>query len=153
MLRGIEKPDMPYRDPHTAAPALWALMRSTRCEFEVAALPVAGNASRRKGLEAVAIALYRQEAGCSPSVNFGRMPSGFQMSSGNTQKLEQAGSRFRGGPVTTLDPSHLPGTPPVGGLGAQTAEGPARAAAAPKSAGTFASLVRVAYARACAREA
>src|SRR5688572_22973151 len=34
MLRGIYGPEMPYRDPHTVAPALWAMRNATRCEFE-----------------------------------------------------------------------------------------------------------------------
>jgi hypothetical protein len=117
MLRGIWASEMPYRDPHTAAPALWALIRATRCEFEVSALPVLDDASWRKGLEAVAIALYRQECGRSPTVNFGRMPSGFRMSSGNTARLVAAGKRFRGGPSRIADASHRAGIAPTGSLG------------------------------------
>src|SRR5262245_37232738 len=36
MLRGVYGPEMPYRDPHTAAPALWALLQGTGEPFEVA---------------------------------------------------------------------------------------------------------------------
>jgi hypothetical protein len=79
MLRAIAHPEMPYRDPHTAAPTLWALPRSTRCTFEVSCLPIDGDSAWRKNLEAVAIALYRQENGGSPAVNFGRMPVGYRM--------------------------------------------------------------------------
>ena len=35
MLRGVYGEEMPYRDPHTAAPALWALRRQDGCHFEV----------------------------------------------------------------------------------------------------------------------
>jgi hypothetical protein len=35
MLSGVYRPVMPYRDPHTAGPALWALRHATGCCFEV----------------------------------------------------------------------------------------------------------------------
>lgn len=116
MLRGITNAEMPYRDPHTAAPALWAMLQSTQCAFEVSCLPVAGDAVWRKSLEAVAIALYRQQMGRSPTVNFGRMPSGYRMSSGNNARLAAAGKRFRGGMATEPDANHVPGVPPAGRL-------------------------------------
>jgi hypothetical protein len=116
MLKGIGRSDMPYRDPHTAGPALWALLHSTRCTFEVSCIPVEGEAPWRKGLESVAIALYRQETGHSPDVNFGRMPAGYRMSSGNNRRIVAAGKRFRGGATIELDASHGPGVPPAGGL-------------------------------------
>jgi hypothetical protein len=117
MLRGITGQEMPYRDPHTAGPALWALIHSSGCRFEVAGLPVSEGAQWRKGLEAVAIALYRQQTGRSPSVNFGRMPTGYLMSSGNNARLAASGKRFRGGTTTEALASHLRGVAPVGGLG------------------------------------
>jgi hypothetical protein len=47
---------MPFRDPHTAAPALWALLQRQACDFEVSviALPAVDDRWRR-GLEVVAI--------------------------------------------------------------------------------------------------
>jgi hypothetical protein len=47
---------MPFRDPHTAAPALWALLQREACDFEVSviALPAVDDRWRR-GLEVVAI--------------------------------------------------------------------------------------------------
>ncbi|MBD2341452.1 GIY-YIG nuclease family protein [Calothrix sp. FACHB-156] len=116
MLRGVYEEEMPYRDPHTAAPALWALRHSSNCEFEVSVLPVQGTTSWRKGLEALAISLYRQKYSQSPTVNFGRMPVGYRMSTSNNSKLVQAGKRFRGGLISELEQSHLPGISPLGEL-------------------------------------
>jgi len=116
MLRGITGTVMPYRDPHTAAPALWALLQSEACEFEVSGLPIEGDTAWRRGLEAVAIALHRQKFGHSPTANFGRMPTGYRMSSGNNARLVAAGTRFRGGVASELDRSHAPGIRPVDGL-------------------------------------
>ncbi len=116
MLKGVYAAEMPYRDPHTAAPALWALRHATGDAFEVSVCPVEGTTPWRKGLEALAIALHRQEHGRSPTVEFGRVPMGYRPSSQNNARLVAAGMRFRGGP--SLDPhtAHEPGVPPAGPL-------------------------------------
>jgi hypothetical protein len=44
--------------------------------FLVSFVPIGGFTPCRKGLECVAISLYRQEHQRSPTVNFGRMPLG-----------------------------------------------------------------------------
>jgi len=108
---------MPYRDPHTAAPALWALRHATEGEFEASYATVAGGSHTRKGLEALAIGLYRQEFGSSPTVQFGRVPDGYRASSPNNARLVAAGSRFRGG-VYDGPPlaEHRIGAPPAGSL-------------------------------------
>src|SRR5262249_7463560 len=77
---------------------------------------VAGSDQWRKGLEALAISLFRQEHGRSPMVNFGRMPCGYRASSGNNARLVRLGKRFRGGPCVEADSSHAPGIAPVGPL-------------------------------------
>jgi len=119
MLRGVYAEQMPYRDPHTAAPALWALRHETTgCDFEVSVAPVVGSTPWRKGLETLAIGLYRQEHRQSPTVEFGRMPSGYRASSGSNARLVRLGKRFRGGPVNDLIlDSHTAGVPPLGPFG------------------------------------
>ena len=116
MLRGLFADEMPYRDPHTAAPALWALRDQHGCHFEVSVAPVEGSTPWRKGLEALEISRYRQEQGRSPTLNFGRMPAGYRMSSSNNAGLVRDGKRFRGGAFSGIDQSHLPGIPPIGPL-------------------------------------
>jgi len=113
MLRGGYAADMPYRDPHTAAPALWALRHSLACHFEVSVVPIEGSTPWRKGLESLAISLYRQQERQSPTVNFGRIVSGYSMSSANNSKLVLQGKRFRGGLTTQVGPNHLPSLAPV----------------------------------------
>jgi hypothetical protein len=116
MLRGVYGEMMPYRDPHTAGPALWALYHQTGEDFEVSVVPVEGSTPWRKGLEAMAIALYRQECGRSPTVAFGRMPAGYRASSPYNRRLLAAGRVFRGSPTEERDASHAPGMPPLGPL-------------------------------------
>src|SRR5262249_47027435 len=114
MQSGIYAANMPYTDPHTAGPALWALRHAMRVQFEVSVLPVSGLTQWRKGLEALAVALHRQELGHSPTINFGRMPKGYRRSSGNNQRLVLAGKRFRGGVCVNEEQYHALGIPPVG---------------------------------------
>ncbi len=116
MLQGVYANEMPYRDPHTAGPALWALRHATGCDFEVSVTPVEGPTAWRKGLECVAISLYRETYGQSPTIEFGRMPSGYRMSSSNNARLVAAGKRFRGGTFNGADASHLPGIAPLAPL-------------------------------------
>lgn len=116
MLSGVYAEEMPYRDPHTAGPALWALRHATWCAFEVAVAPFTGSYALRLGLEAVAIAQYRQAWGRSPTTQFGRMPLGYRMSTGNNRRLVEAGKRFHGGLSEERDASHAPSIAPVGPL-------------------------------------
>lgn len=116
MLAGVFADEMPYRDPHTVGPALWALRREG-CAMEVSVAPVVGTTPWRKGLEALAISLHREAWRCSPTLNFGRMPAGYSMSSHNNARLVREGRRFRGGPWQGPDASHEPGLAPLGLLG------------------------------------
>lgn len=112
MLAGVVSPEMPYRDPHTAAPALWALTQEG-ATLDVSVAVVLGEKPWRLGVEAVQIALHRQVFGHSPTVNFGRMPDGYRMSSGNNARLVAAGKRFRGGRCACSEPCHERGVPPL----------------------------------------
>jgi len=114
-LKAIYGSEMPYRDPHAAGPALWAL-RQNGGEFEVSTATVQVTTPWRKGLEAVEISRHRLEYRRSPTVNFGRMPPGYRMSSGNNAQLAEAGKRHRGGPTAEQDESHVQGLPPLGPL-------------------------------------
>ena len=116
MLRGVWGDMMPYRDPHTVGPAMWALRHRDNADFEVSVAVTDAETPTRKGLEALAISLYRQECGASPTFNFGRMPAGYAMSSGNNAKLVAAGKRFRGGPTNEVLPSHAASIAPIGKL-------------------------------------
>ena len=113
LSRGIFKDFMPYNDPHTAAPAFWALRQKQKIEFE-ASFCILKNltTAERKGYECLAIYDHRDKCGCSPSFNFGRMPLGYRKSSSNTKRLTETGKRFRGGPVSEVLESHKLGLKP-----------------------------------------
>ena len=116
MLAGVYRPQMPYRDPHTAGPPLWALRDCEGCDFEVSVTVVEGTVVQRKALEAVAITLHRRKAGCSPTANFGRMPVGYRASTGNNARLVATGHRVRGGRDSD-PPTITPSVPVAGSLG------------------------------------
>lgn len=110
--------EMPYNDPHTVGPALWALFQDTKIPYEASVCPLVGiSEPSRKGLECLAISLYRQEFKESPRFNFGRMPSGWSKSSGNNAQLVARGLRFRGERIAESTPNHSPGIAPCGPLG------------------------------------
>ena len=113
-LSGVYRAQMPYRDPHTAAQALWALRHRDGCDFEVAVIELPGTVPERRALEATAITLYRISSGRSPAASFGRMPAGYRISSGNNARLAAAGRRYRGGPDPAAPAG--PASVPVNGL-------------------------------------
>lgn len=97
---------MPYRDPHTAAPCLWAVRDATGpgLEISISTPDWAENTQRRKGLEAALIAVHRRETGESPTANFGRIIPGYKQSSYRKDDI-------RGGPLAPdgTEPNAEPG--------------------------------------------
>ena len=97
--------EMPYRDPHTAAPTLWCLRDRDGIDFEVSTAPFGGGKVERLAREAVAITQHRVDHGRSPVANFGGGVAGYRLSSANNARLVAAGRRFRGGPDPTSEAS------------------------------------------------
>ena len=114
-LKGVFGEKMPYRAPHTAAPALGAL-RQLGGQFQVSSVPFEGSTPMRKALEAVEVSLHRQERGYSPAACFGRMPAGFRISTGSSSALASAGKMSRGGKTEDIEDCHAPGLSPSGPL-------------------------------------
>ena len=114
-LQGAFKDHMPYRDPHTAAPALWVQFHLGHI-LEVSICVIDSDTQWRKGLEAVAISCYRQDHQSSPIFNFGRMPLGYEMPSGNNSKLKASGKLSRGVKTAQRLTCHMSGRSPLGGL-------------------------------------
>ncbi len=94
-LRGVYQEQMPFRDPHTAAPALWAIRQQHECDYEVSFVPLKCDAWFRKGLEAREITLVRRKQRQSPTANFGRMPHGFSISTYQAGQVRGSKTRKR----------------------------------------------------------
>lgn len=82
LRRGIYDSKMPFSDPHTASPSLWAIVDRHGPGFEVsaAAPPRAEGKQQRKAIEDALIALHRRETETNLVGNFGRMPPGYSKS-------------------------------------------------------------------------
>lgn len=95
-LRTCFNDEMPFADPHTAAPALWAFLADGGGPLEASFLVLDSDKPTRRALEATAVSLVRQQNGESPMFSFGRMPAGWIKSTGNNKWLTQQGKRARG---------------------------------------------------------
>jgi hypothetical protein len=88
--------EIPFADPHTATPALWAYLQEKDTSLDVSFVVVQGSRARRMSVESAYIAILRHHMGESPMANFGQMPDGWVKSSGNSAKLVELGKRFKG---------------------------------------------------------
>ncbi len=99
-LKGVYGELMPYSDPHTVGPALWAHRIDTGETFEVSVAVLEVDKADRMGREALEVTKQRIIDGYSPAYNFGRMPYGWIKSTGNNRQLIETGKRSRGRRMT-----------------------------------------------------
>ena len=100
---------MPWNDPHTAAPSLWAWQNAEGFEYECSTTPLDASQSGRRGMESFLLYRYRQEHGESTLCNFGRFHPRYRKS---TNRKENK----RGGKLAEnhLDnPAGGPSVPPL----------------------------------------
>jgi len=99
LARGTYAEEMPYRDPHTAAPCLWAVRDNVGSALEVSHTtpPKAEDEQHRKGIETALIALHRRETNRSPTANFGRIIDGYKQSSYSYNDPAYKGGRLESG--------------------------------------------------------
>jgi hypothetical protein len=81
LRRGIISELMPYNDPHTAAPNLWAWRQEEHWSYECSASIFGGSTSERKALECLLLWKYRLEKGESTLCNHGRFHKNYVKSS------------------------------------------------------------------------
>jgi hypothetical protein len=73
LRKNLKRADlMPWNDPHTAAPSLWAWNNAEHYEYECSAAPIDATTSGRRGIESFLLYKYRQERRESTLCNFGR---------------------------------------------------------------------------------
>jgi hypothetical protein len=63
---------MPWNDPITEAPSLWAWQDAEGFEYEYSVAPLDASPGGRRGMESYLLYRYRQERGESTLCNFGR---------------------------------------------------------------------------------
>ena len=69
-LKGADR--MPWSEPHTESPGLWAWHDAEGYQDQCSAAPLDASTNGRRGMEAFLLYRYRQERGESPLCNFGR---------------------------------------------------------------------------------
>lgn len=103
---------MPFNDPHTAAPNLWAWRKTHRVQFECSVAPIELAKPLRLGLESYLLWKYRIEWGESPLCNLGRFHPNFTRP-GN-RSTARAGKCLAKGEV---NPAGGPSAPPLRKIG------------------------------------
>lgn len=110
--------EMPFNDPHTAAPRLWSYRDAEGFEYEASAAEVGLSKNDRMALECHLLWRYRLEAGTSTLCNFGRMHPRYAAPRNRStgvrgRRLEPGESDGGGGPSVPAQP-HV-GTPGAAG--------------------------------------
>ncbi|PCR90312.1 hypothetical protein CP557_07035 [Natrinema ejinorense] len=117
LARGVFDGEMPYNDPHTGSPALWAIVdrHGTGFEVSVTSPPKTADSQQRHAIEDTLIAVYRRETRRNLIGNFGRMPPGYSKSKRRSKDIRGGRSdddtlrSFRKGiePLSWEDPEDL----------------------------------------------
>src|SRR5450755_3280240 len=110
LRRNTLQAEMPFNDPHTAAPSLWTWRHAEQLEFECSAaslVPANGieeAEKHRKGLEFFLLWQYRLEFGASTRCNHGRFHPRYS-------KSKARKNHFRGNRLADGVPDELAGGP------------------------------------------
>ena len=100
---------MPWNDPHTAAPSLWAWHNAEHYEDQCSAAPLDLSSQNRRGTESFLLYKYRQERRESTLCNFGRFHPRYTKST-NRKK------NSRGGKLPEWQNDNLAGLPSIAPL-------------------------------------
>lgn len=99
---------MPFNDPHTAAPNLWAWKDSDGISYECSAAPIKLSKRDRLARECYLLSQYRVEKGESPRCNFGRFHPKYKKSRSRSSHVR--GRRLSLG---KLNEAGKPSAPPL----------------------------------------
>jgi hypothetical protein len=97
---------MPFNDPHTAAPHLWALRTENSMTFEVSTCPMDTAKKNLRGMEDYLLWKYRLERGESTVCNYGRFHP--QFTRPTNMRDGRAGQRISNGVNPNSGPSYPP---------------------------------------------
>jgi hypothetical protein len=107
---------MPWSEPHTESPGLWAWHDAEGYDYECSAAPLDASTSGRRGMESFLLYRYRQERRESPLCNFGRFHPRYRRSTIRNDnvrggKLEegQKDNPAGGESLPPLSPTGVPG--------------------------------------------
>jgi hypothetical protein len=104
---------MPWNDPITEAPALWAWQDAEGFEYECSAAPLDASQGGRRGMVSFLLYRYRQERGESTLCNFGRFHPRYRKST--NRKENRRGDRLADDHKD--NPAGGPGVPSLPSIG------------------------------------
>lgn len=107
LRRNTAKEVMPFNDPHTAAPSLWAWKDANGYSYECSAAAFHSDSSQRIGWECYLLWQYRIFKGYSTLCNFGRFHSHYKKSTNRKQAM--IGGKL---PKGEINPAGEPSLPP-----------------------------------------
>ncbi|MGA2105506.1 MAG: hypothetical protein ABSG06_08970 [Methanoregula sp.] len=137
---------MPWNDPYTVAPSLWAWQDAEGFAYECSGAPLDAAINGRKGMESFLLYRYRQERGESPLCNFGRFHPRYRRSTNRKENLRGGKLEVNhkdnpaGGPsYPPLSPTGKPGDPDWMGLSWSNSEplAPEKTSLAPAGPGLY----------------
>lgn len=108
LKRNTLKEIMPFNDPHTAAPSLWAWNDANGYSYECSAAAYYSDLSQRTGWECYLLWQYRLLNGSSTLCNFGRFHPHYKKST--ERKKGVIGGKL---PEGEINPSGGPSVPPL----------------------------------------
>jgi hypothetical protein len=116
LRHNIKRTDlMPWNDPHTAAPSLWAWQDAEGFEYECSATPLDASTNGRRGMESYLLYRYRQERGESTLCNFGRFHPRYRKSTNRKENLRggklESGQKDNPAGWTSIAPLEATGSP------------------------------------------
>ena len=100
--------EMPYNDPHTAAPSLWSYKDLEGLEYDCSGAVTDLPDKERKALECRLVWRYRLAAGDSTLANFGRCHPNYVKPTNKNSGKGRPGRRL---PEGEVNPAHGPATP------------------------------------------
>lgn len=100
LIRNTYKEKMPFNDPHTAAPSLWAWKDAESWDFECSITSVNLSKENREGLECFLLWKYRIENSESTYCNHGRFHLDYIKSKGRS-------SGFQGRKLNEIEPRNM----------------------------------------------
>jgi hypothetical protein len=132
LARGTLAAEMPWNDPHTAAPKLWSYRHAEGLAYEASGAACALADNDRIGTECYLVWRYRLEAGRSPLCNFGRLHPRY--TTARNRGTGVRGRRLDDGEPDNGGGASLPGLVPRGTPGAADWMGLAWSPVAPLTA-------------------
>lgn len=102
---------MPFNDPHTAAPSLWAWRDAEDYKYECAVAPSIAPRRKRLAIECWLLWKYRLETGGSTLCNYGHFHPGYIKSRNRSTKLRGGRRNDETDRVASSSPLRLVGRP------------------------------------------